>query len=312
MASGLSDIGNVTIKQLRAFVVVVQEKTFTSAANVLHVTQGAVSLLVNELEKELGVRLLDRTPRVVELTEAGAEFHPTALRLLHELNAAIADTRGLSNLRRGRVSVAASPLLSALMLPSIVAAYQRNYPDISIVLRDVASGEVRKMVEDAGAELGVGSPEGPGDLLTAEVIQQDDVLLIVPRDHVLCHYPRLSWSDIAGFPLIALTMKNATRLLVDECADKEGVRLNPQYEVSHVGTAVGMVAAGSGIAFVPGYASKIVDTSLVAIRKLDNLVTARPIALLYRRNRSLGPAAQTFRDFLLDWTRAENQLDRLQ
>src|ERR1700744_4660117 len=121
MASGLSDIGNVTIKHLRAIVVVVQEKTFTGAANVLHVTQGAVSLLVNELEKELGVRLLDRTPRAVELTEAGAEFHPTALRLLHELNAAIADTRGLSNLRRGRVSVAASPLLSALMLPSVVA-----------------------------------------------------------------------------------------------------------------------------------------------------------------------------------------------
>jgi len=100
-------------------------------------------------------------------------------------------------------------------------------------------------------------------------------------------------------------------VLVDECADKEGVRLTPQFEVSQVGTALGMVAAGSGIAFVPGYASKIVDTSRVAIRKLDHLVTSRPIALLYRRNRSLSPAAQTFRDFLLDWTRSENKLDRL-
>jgi len=300
MASEAFQIGNVSLKQLRAFVVVAQEKSFTNAAAVLHVTQAAVSLLIHELEKELGVRLLDRTSRAAQLTDAGAEFHPSALRLLHELNAAIADTRDLSNRRRGRVSIAASPLLCAAMLPSIIAAYKRDYPEISVVLRDVASGDVRHLVEDGAVELGLGNPAGAGDLLAGETILLDEVVLIVPEHHPLSQQTDIAWRDVARFPLIALTPRNVTRQLVDVNAREAGVRLLPQYEVAQVWTVIGMVVAGLGIAFVPGYTSAVLDAYRVVTRKLAGAPIARPVALLHRRGRTLSPAAQTFRDFLLD------------
>ncbi len=298
MTTETFQIGNVSLKQLRAFVVVAQEKSFTNAAALLHVTQAAVSLLLHELEKELGVRLLDRTSRAAQLTDAGAEFLPTALRLLHELSSAIADTKELSKKRRGRVSIAASPLLCSLMLPSVIAAYKRDYPEISVVLRDVASGDVRRLVEDGAVELGLSSPGNAGDLVTGDTVLLDEVLLIVPADHPLAQYAQVSWRDVARYPLIALTARNATRQLIDRSALEAGVRLMPQYEVSQVWTVVGMVAAGLGIAFIPGYASVVLDSRQVVTRRLSSQPITRPIALLHRRGRSLSPAAQTFRDFL--------------
>ncbi|MFL9915494.1 LysR family transcriptional regulator [Paraburkholderia fungorum] len=298
MATETFQIGNVSLKQLRAFVVVAQEKSFTNAAALLHVTQAAVSLLLHELEKELGVRLLDRTSRAAQLTEAGAEFLPTALRLLHELSSAIADTKELSNKRRGRVSIAASPLLCSLMLPSIIAGYKRDYPEISVVLRDVPSGDVRRLVEDGAVELGLSNPGGAGDLVTGETILLDEVLLIVPTDHPLAQHAQVSWKDLARYPLIALTARNVTRQLIDRSALEAGVRLMPQYEVSQVCTVIGMVSAGLGIAFVPGYASVVLDSHHVVTRRLSCPPITRPIALLHRRGRSLSPAAQTFRDFM--------------
>jgi LysR family carnitine catabolism transcriptional activator len=298
MATETFQIGNVSLKQLRAFVVVAQEKSFTNAAALLHVTQAAVSLMLHELEKELGVRLLDRTSRAAQLTDAGAEFLPTALRLLHELSSAIADTKELSNKRRGRVSIAASPLLCSLMLPSIIAAYKRDYPEIAVVLRDVPSGDVRHLVEDGAVELGLSNPGGAGDLVTGETILLDEVLLILPTDHPLAQHAQVSWKDIARYPLIALTARNVTRQLIDRSALEAGVRLMPQYEVSQVWTVIGMVTAGLGVAFVPGYASAVLDSRHVVTRRLSCPPITRPIALLHRRGRSLSPAAQTFRDFL--------------
>src|SRR6202012_417208 len=126
-------------------------------------------------------------------------------------------------------SIAASPLLCSAMLPSIIAAYKRDYPEISVVLRDVASGDVRHLVEDGAVELGLGNPGGAGDLLAGETILLDEVVLIMPEHHPLSQQTEIAWHDVARFPLIALTARNVTRQLVDVNASEAGVRLLPHY-----------------------------------------------------------------------------------
>lgn len=303
MATEVFQIGNVSLKQLRAFVVVAQEKNFTNAAVLLHVTQAAVSLLLHELEKELGVRLLDRTSRQAELTDAGAEFLPTAYQLLQDLSTAIADAKDLSSRRRGRVGIAASPLLCALLLPPIIAAYKRSFPQIAVVLRDSPSGQVRRLVEEDAVEFGLSTPVGSGDIVAGETVMLDEVLLIAPAGHPLACAESVSWSDIARHPLVALTQMNGTRQLADRSALEAGVRLTPQYEVAQVWTAIGMVAAGLGVAFVPGYSARVLDSHHVVTCRLQGRPITRPIALLHRRARSLSPAAETFRDFLFEYVR---------
>src|SRR5512146_1724896 len=101
---------NITLRQLQAFVAVAGAGGFTGAAEHLHVAQSVVSILVKELEAELGIRLFDRTTRRVELTEAGREFQANAQRLIADLDHAVRQTQDLVERKRGRIAVAAPPL----------------------------------------------------------------------------------------------------------------------------------------------------------------------------------------------------------
>src|SRR5512132_793945 len=114
---------NVTLRQLRAFVNVAQFGVFTAAAERLHVTQSALSVMIRGLETELGLRLFDRTTRMVELTDAGREFYPIAEKTLEDLSSAVAHSRELADIKRGRVTIAATTLISSILLPRAVARF---------------------------------------------------------------------------------------------------------------------------------------------------------------------------------------------
>src|SRR5271155_3605175 len=103
---------NVTLRQLRAFVTVSQTGQFTLAAERMHITQPALSTLVRELEGALKVKLLDRHTRMVRLTEAGSGFYAVAEKTLSDLDNAITNTHSLATLSSGRVSIAASTVIS--------------------------------------------------------------------------------------------------------------------------------------------------------------------------------------------------------
>ena len=119
---------NLTLRQLRAFVAVARLGRFAAAAEALHVTQPALSMLIRELETQLGVRVFDRHTRRVELTEAGRELLPVAEKTLEDLEHAVAASRQLAALQRGRVSIATSTVLSATLLPWVAREYAAQYP----------------------------------------------------------------------------------------------------------------------------------------------------------------------------------------
>src|SRR5580704_14098706 len=102
---------NITLRQLEAFVAVADTRNFTRAAQRLHTAQSAISLLIKELETDLGVRLLDRTTRHVELTDPGIEFRGYAEKLIADLDHAVRHTHELVERKRGRIAIAAPPFL---------------------------------------------------------------------------------------------------------------------------------------------------------------------------------------------------------
>ena len=123
----------VTLKQVTAFLAVADAGSFTSAAERLKIAQPALSQAVRELEAELGLRLFDRTTRRVELTVAGREFREATARVVGDLDFAIRNARDLASRRRGRIVVAAPPLLAANVLPSAIRDFARDYPDLSLI-----------------------------------------------------------------------------------------------------------------------------------------------------------------------------------
>src|SRR3989338_5989400 len=127
---------NVTLRQLRAFVALAKTCSFTEAAASLHVTQSALSGLIKELEQTLGVQVVNRSTRKVGLAEVGREFYPLAARLLQDLDGALDTIADLKALKRGLVRIAAPQLMSASVLPEVIAGFRQQHPDIEIRLLD--------------------------------------------------------------------------------------------------------------------------------------------------------------------------------
>ena len=209
-----ASLGNLSLKQLRAFVCVAESSSFTAAAALLSLSQSAVSLLIRELESELGLKLLDRTTRSVRMTEAGAELLPVASRVLQDLGAAIAGSRELADRRRGKVRIACSPLQSSLVLPRLIAAFKADHPHITVVLRDTPGGEIVDLVTSGEVDLALAVPPADTTFVTAEPVLTDDLLLIYPNSYGWSSRRRVTWKDIAARPFIALGKHNSTRYLL--------------------------------------------------------------------------------------------------
>jgi len=289
---------NISLKQIFAFLSVAETENFTASAAALCTTQSAVSNLVKELEHEIDLRLFSRTTRTVKLTEAGREFLPSAQRVYSELQSALAKAKTLSEQRRGKIRVAASPLMASLVLPEAIAKFQAGNPDISVILRDAPYDQIRRLVRDGEAEMGFGLMPDPDQGLNGQLLSSGALSLLIPSGHPLENVKSLTWEHIAAYPFIALTSENGSRQMAEQCAAESGVTLRPAYEVSFIWTAISMVEAGLGVCVVPCYVRALRGLMVCPIRAGR---TKPSIALISRDEVPLSSAAERFRDFICDY-----------
>lgn len=289
---------NFTLKQLRAFVYVANAGSFTDAAKKLHVTQSALSLLVRELEKELGVHLLDRSTRQTTLSVAGADFYPFAVKVLDDLNAAVSSTLQLQEKQRGSVRLACTPLYAATLVPELLTAYRLSYPAVRVQILDSLNEQVLHAVANGEAELGIAPQRAAPPELLQEGLFDDAVVLVVPRGHKLCRQKRVTWEAALTFPFITLTQDFTARLQADLHAWSSSLVLQPTHSVSYLTTALGMVKNGHGVTALPSFALPLLEPFGLTAVRVEKPFVYRQVSLFSRRAQSLSPAAQSFRDFL--------------
>ncbi|HKB55922.1 MAG TPA: LysR substrate-binding domain-containing protein [Ramlibacter sp.] len=289
---------NLTIKQVRAFLAVAQRGSFTAAAARLHLTQSAVSVLISELEAVFGLRLFDRTTRLVQLTQAGREFLPVAQRVMVDLEGAVASSRELAAQQRGQVAIAATPLMSSVVLPRAIARYAQLQPGVTVVLHDTLAAQVVTKVRQGDVDFGIGTLERSAREITAERLMTDSLVLACAEGHPLASRRQIAWRALAGHPFIALTRDNSVGELIADALSAAGLDIRPAYEVSHLWTVVGMVDAGLGIAVLPSYARAISQLYRIHMIRLVDPAVRRDTSLMIRRGVGGSPAAQGFQAFL--------------
>lgn len=288
---------NITLRQIAAFHAVATTASFTRASAQLNITQSAASGLVKELETELGVRLFDRTTRTVELTEAGREFRESTGRILKSLDEACADIRDLAEARRGRIAIAAPPLLAATFLPPLLARFAKKYPDIAVSVADVPTAGIVSLTLAGGVDLGIGTiPEDvPG--LGRVPLFADALMLFEPAGEGEASRPA-SWSRLRDRPLIGLTTGSGVRALTDRTLTNLALDATPVLAVEQMITAMALVGAGLGHAVLPAYAAGIAGTFGVAARPLTAPQVSREVAAIMPAGRSPSPAAVKFLDLV--------------
>ncbi|AWC73461.1 LysR family transcriptional regulator [Serratia marcescens] len=282
---------NYSLKQLRVFVAVARHGSFSRAGEAIGLTQSAVSHSVKELEAEVSVRLLDRTTREVVLTDAGLRLANRVERLLDELQAALLDARSFGVQRSGTVRVATSQTISAHLMPQCIAAGEREYPEIRIMLRDQAQQQVLHSVRNAEVDFGIVVDPVQAVDLECEAVLHEPFLLLCRDDHPFAAQQEVRWSALNGCRLVLQDYASGSRPLIDSALRQQGVEAQVVQEIGHPATLFPMVAEGIGISIFPALALPLPEGGRLRVRRLVPEIN-RALMLVRRKNRSLTPAAE--------------------
>ena len=287
------------MRQVRAFVSVAHLKSFTRAAALLHVSQPALTVQIRKLEESLGIRLLDRNSRTVDITRVGRELLPVFQRVLHELDSVIMDTKALATQQHGVVRIAALPSFAAGLLPAIISRFRRSNPRMSFVVRDVIASRVNAAVRSEEVDIGITGGELSDPDLDVLHLTHDQMHVVFPSQHPLQRKRRITLEDLAELPLVLMDADTSVRAIVDRAFVAAGRLPIPACEAIYMMTAVGMVKAGLGVAVLPASAKEVRAEPSLKSRKIDDPAFARSIAVIKKRNRTLPPAAQLFVEQIL-------------
>ncbi|QNP49834.1 LysR family transcriptional regulator [Diaphorobacter aerolatus] len=283
---------NVTLRQLQVFLSLAETRNFSRTGGLIGLTQPAVSRSITELEAQLGLQLVNRTTREVELTDAGRSLAARLPRVLDDLDATLLDVAGMATARRGRVRVASSPTLSANLMPECIALCHTLHPGMELMLLDRVQNATLASVLSGEVDFGVVIDPEERDALTCETILSEPFLLACPPDHRLATKAAVKWTDLSGESLVLLDHASGSRRLIDDVLARLDVQCTVAQEVGHSTTIFRMIEAGLGVAVIPRMALPPQGLAGLCVRPLTPRMN-RQVMLVQRRNRALSPLAQT-------------------
>ncbi|MBV7482629.1 LysR family transcriptional regulator [Bordetella sp. BOR01] len=292
----------VTVRQLRAFITVLECGSFSEAADTMHLSQAALSGLVKELENRLGVRLLDRNTRSVGASVVGAAFEPMVRRVLVNLDEALDSVTNLKELRRGLVRVAAPETLSCTLLPELIAGYGARYPGVDVRFDDVPIEQVLAGLHNGSADLGFG-PAGvlADDAVQAHLIRIDPLWAALRADDPLAAGESVSWKALRTRPLINYMPNLALNVLSNVPSRHHPEEIVP---VHRVNTALALLRVRPGFVICPSMARSLVEGFGLVFRPLCQPTVTWRIALFARDRSTLSPAVESFLDYALETAQA--------
>lgn len=288
-------------RQLAAFCAVVERRSFSQAAERLGVTQPAVSLQVRSLEKRLGRRLLDRSGRRVEPTEAGAALYRSAQRMLQleeqlvdELQAADGGELG------GTLHVGASTGPGSTVVPVLLCEFHRANPGVAVSLSISDTQSVVERVAERELELGVVGAARRHRGVVFEPFFRDEVVLAVPPSHPFANRT-VTLAQLREEPLIVMQEGAGVRQVIEDELRGAGIRLRdlePRLELGLQESVKAAVTAGYGVTFISraGISADLAAGTLATAR-VEGLDPARDISLVRSAGRSPTRAAEAFLDF---------------
>ncbi|MEZ3499382.1 LysR family transcriptional regulator [Pantoea sp. KPR_PJ] len=282
---------NYTLRQLRTFVAVAHHGGFSQAGQAIGLSQSAVSHSIKELEAVIGVRLLDRTTREVILTAAGQQLASRMASLLEEMNSTLLDIRSYGEQRSGTVRIAASQTISAHLMPQCLAASQRSYPDIQVILRDRMQQVVLQSVRNAEVDFGIVIGPLSDNDLDYQPVLEEPFLLLCRSDDPLASVEKAHWRMLAGRDMVLQDYASGSRVLIDAALRQQQIDINVVQDIGHPATLFPMVDAGIGISILPALALPLPAGRALTVRRLYPEIN-RSLMLIKRKNRSLTPASE--------------------
>lgn len=281
---------NVNLRQLRAFVAGVRATSFSEAAERLGITQPGFSLLIRQLEVELGLKLFDRTTRRVEVTLEGREFARKVEQILEDLDSACRDMEDRKSLRRGRVRIGLLPSAGAMILPPLLSRLSAEMPEIEISVVEHLAEPLQESVEREMVDFGIGmNPRNTPGLRFVPILE-DRLICLCAKSDPIATMEAPTWDDLCARPFIGFTGNTSIDHQVRALLTEAGTSFVRRSEISGLNTAVGLVRAGLGITLIPELGLGGLDLTGLGLRAVDSRTARRQIGLIMLRRRTRSPA----------------------
>jgi DNA-binding transcriptional LysR family regulator len=289
----------VTLRQLRTFKTVADLNSFSLAAQRLKLSQPSISYQVKELEQTLGLPLLDRLGRRVQLTEAGSLLYSYARRMLDVLDEATVAIEEMRGIQRGSLRVGASTTVGIYLLPAALGAFKKLHPGLVISLEIGTREGVQEQVLRNELDLAVVGPALKDADLAIIPFLSDELVVVAPAGHALAKKRGLSLKDVAAAPFVMREAASGSRWSLEKAARKAGAKLTVAMELGSNGAIKHAVESGLGLAVISRYACAL-EFSSGRLVELD--VRGFPIRrdwhIVHLRKRKLPTSVTAFIEFL--------------
>ncbi|QSX74427.1 LysR family transcriptional regulator [Lysobacter arenosi] len=287
------------LKPLRAFCQTARLGSVSRAAEALYLSQPAVTLQLQALERELGVRLLERSGRRITLTREGQELYELARPLVEGLDALDSVFREkIRGLDAGELNVAAGSSTILYLLPRIVEAFRAAHPEVRLTLHNVTGAGGLDLLRSDGVDLAVGSMlDVPADL-SYEPVYRFEPMLITPRDHPLALKEDLHLQDLSPYGLILPPQRLTTYRLIDLVFQQNRVPYTVALEVGGWEVIKQYVAMGLGISIVTAICLTEADRERLSARSLAEYFPSRTYGVVVRKGKYLSPQARAFTELI--------------
>jgi DNA-binding transcriptional LysR family regulator len=283
------------IRQLEYFVEVSRFKSFTHAADYLHVSQPSISNSVHKLESELGVKLLDRNTKNVSLTYKGEIFLNRIIDILSHINEAICE---ISESDNGIVKIGLPPMIGAQMFPNVFMGFKEIYPNIEFNVVEKGSVAIRQLVEQGELEIGfIILPEHSESMNMVSLVS-DQLVICMSKSHPLSRRKKIQCIDLIDEKFVMLSSEYVHhKVLLDHCL-QSNIKPNIIFTSEKVETVKAMVAKGLGISLLMNMYVK--DHKDIVAIPLKNPLNVK-IGLAWKKDRHLSTESLKAINFISDY-----------
>ncbi len=283
------------IASLQAFVTVAEARSFSEAANQLHLTQPAISKRIALLESSLNCQLFDRIGRQTSLTEAGQALLPRAQRILFEMEDMRRELSNLSGEVGGTLKIGTSHHIGLHRLPPILKSFSRLYPEVNLDIQFIDSEMAVDLLMQGQLELGIVTlPPDPHPTLHTIAVWDDPLAFMVSVEHPLAQKTKIELQALAAYPAILPSLSTFTRRIVEKLFQAEALNIDVAISTNYLETIKMMTAIGLGWTVLP---ATMVDQEVCRL-PISQVSLSRTLGVVYHPGHSLSNAAKAILQLL--------------
>lgn len=293
----------MTLHQLEVFTTVAKLKSFTAASEKLRVRQPSISLLVQSLSRELGVKLFERLGNKVYLTEPGKKLLQRAEEILTKVDVIWEGIEHIKGLKKGKLAIGGSATAAASFLPLLAQTFKANHPGLDVSLQVFQSEILQRKLLDGELDVAILSSRPRSHLLVSEPYYEEEIVVIAPPDHPLTKKRSVPLELLTKEPLITHEKNTPIRDMLEEAFDAGGLSFTPVLEVNYEWGARdairSAVASGVGIGFLPRcHVASDLAAGRLAELTVPSLALKQVVYVAFHKRKKSSSFVEAFVDFL--------------